>query len=131
MAKKVTPRVVIFAGPNGAGKSTHADAILATLGINTFVNADYSFALFLRQLKVQGYQVAMGGHDVPTDVIRRRFDRSLSNFFSLYTPLADRWLVFDNSVTGTAVLLAQQEGDNLQIKETNQWHKLQKRIITC
>ena len=55
MAKKVTPRVVIFAGPNGAGKSTHADAILATLGINTFVNADYSFALFLRQLKVQGY----------------------------------------------------------------------------
>jgi predicted ABC-type ATPase len=196
MVKPAPPRVVIFAGPNGAGKSTHADAILATLGINTFVNADYiarglsgrnaeavammagrimltrlkelaaaqqdfafestlssrSFALFLRQLKVQGYQVAiyyfslaspslavrrvklrvaMGGHDVPTDVIRRRFDRSLSNFFSLYTPLADRWLVFDNSVTGTAILLAQQEGDNLQIKETNQWHKLQKRITTC
>jgi predicted ABC-type ATPase len=196
MAKKVTPRVVIFAGPNGAGKSTHADAILATLGINTFVNADYiarglsgrnaeavaimagrimltrlkelaaaqqdfafestlssrSFALFLRQLKAQGYQVAiyyfslaspslavrrvklrvaMGGHDVPADVIRRRFDRSLSNFFSLYTPLADRWLVFDNSVTGTAILLAQQEEDNLQIKELKQWHKLQKRITTC
>jgi predicted ABC-type ATPase len=35
------PRVVIFAGPNGAGKSTHADAILAALGIETFVNADY------------------------------------------------------------------------------------------
>ena len=39
-AKRV-PRVVIFAGPNGAGKSTHADAILAALGIETFVNADY------------------------------------------------------------------------------------------
>ena len=35
------PRVIIFAGPNGAGKSTHADAILAKLGIETFVNADY------------------------------------------------------------------------------------------
>lgn len=35
------PRVVVFAGPNGAGKSTHADAILAALGIETFVNADY------------------------------------------------------------------------------------------
>ena len=34
-------RVVIFAGPNGAGKSTHADAIVAALGIDTFVNADY------------------------------------------------------------------------------------------
>ncbi len=38
---KPTPRVVIFAGPNGAGKSTHADAILAALGMETFVNADY------------------------------------------------------------------------------------------
>ena len=38
---KPAPRVVIFAGPNGAGKSTHADAILATLGISTFVNADF------------------------------------------------------------------------------------------
>ena len=33
--------MVIFAGPNGAGKSTHADAILATVGMETFVNADY------------------------------------------------------------------------------------------
>lgn len=38
---KPAPRVVVFAGPNGAGKSTHADAILAGLGIHTFVNADF------------------------------------------------------------------------------------------
>lgn len=41
MPKPLAPRVAIFAGPNGAGKSTHADAIVAALGINTFVNADY------------------------------------------------------------------------------------------
>lgn len=41
MVKPQPLRVVIFAGPNGAGKSTHADAIVAALGINTFVNADY------------------------------------------------------------------------------------------
>ena len=34
-------RVVIFAGPHGAGKSTHADGILAALGLEIFVNADY------------------------------------------------------------------------------------------
>ena len=38
---KASPRVIVFAGPNGAGKSTHADAILAKLGIETFVNADF------------------------------------------------------------------------------------------
>jgi hypothetical protein len=42
---KPSPRVVIFAGPNGAGKSTHADVILAALGIDMFVNADYSLKL--------------------------------------------------------------------------------------
>ena len=41
MVKTQAPRVIIFAGPNGAGKSTHADAIVAALGIDTFVNADY------------------------------------------------------------------------------------------
>ena len=43
MTPKATrsPRIVIFAGPNGAGKSTHADAILAALEIETFVNTDY------------------------------------------------------------------------------------------
>lgn len=41
MSQTNPPRVVIFAGPNGAGKFTHADAILAALGIETFVNADY------------------------------------------------------------------------------------------
>ena len=41
MVKPQPLRVVIFAGPNGAGKSTHADAIVAALGINTLVNADY------------------------------------------------------------------------------------------
>jgi predicted ABC-type ATPase len=65
---------------------------------------------------------------VSTDVIRRRFDRSLHNFFSLYKPLADRWLVFDNSVAGKASLLATQEGNNPQIKEPKKWLKLQKRL---
>ena len=41
MAKPQAHRITIFARPNGAGKSTHADAIVAALGINTFVNADY------------------------------------------------------------------------------------------
>lgn len=35
------PRVIVFAGPNGAGKTTHAEPILQTLGIDTFVNADF------------------------------------------------------------------------------------------
>lgn len=48
-------------------------------------------------------RVAKGGHMVPDDVVRRRYSRGISNFLSLYRPVATRWRVFDNS--GTAALL--------------------------
>lgn len=188
---KPAPRVVIFAGPNGAGKSTHADAILAALGIETFVNADYiarglsgrnteavafeagrimlkrlhqlgeakadfafestlssrTFAKFLRTLKSQGYvvaiyyfslanaqlairrvklRVALGGHDVPPDVVRRRFGRSLNNFFALYAPIADEWALFDNSFSTQAIPVATQFATQLRVTETATWLKLKK-----
>ena len=42
-------------------------------------------------------RVAEGGHDVPTEDVKRRFERSIVNFFKIYRPLADTWLLFDNS----------------------------------
>lgn len=42
-------------------------------------------------------RVRQGGHDIPEDVVRRRYQRGLRNFFLLYMPLADRWTVYDNS----------------------------------
>jgi predicted ABC-type ATPase len=192
MVKQQAPRVVIFAGPNGAGKSTHADAIVAALGIDTFVNADYiarglsgrhadavamqagrimltrlkelaaakqdfafestlssrSFAPFLRQLKTQGYQVAiyyfsltsaslavrrvklrvaMGGHDVPADTVRRRYGRSVSNFLTLYLPLANDWTVYDNSSAKQAKMIASFANGILNVLEPTPWLKLQKQ----
>src|SRR5215472_6488596 len=44
-------------------------------------------------------RVLKGGHDVPENVVRRRFDRSVRNFFHEYQPLVDSWYLFDN--TGT------------------------------
>ena len=39
----------------------------------------------------------MGGHNVPPEDVRRRYDRSLHNLFDLYIPLVDEWQLFDNS----------------------------------
>ena len=39
----------------------------------------------------------MGGHNVPEDVVRRRYDKGLSNFNSIYRILSDFWVVYDNS----------------------------------
>jgi len=42
-------------------------------------------------------RVRRGGHDIPEDVIRRRYAASLRNLGDLYLPLADRWIIYDNS----------------------------------
>lgn len=42
-------------------------------------------------------RVQKGGHSVPESDIRRRFLRSIRNFWRLYRPLADQWLLVYNS----------------------------------
>jgi len=54
-------------------------------------------------------RVARGGHNIPPETINRRYSRSLHNFFSFYSALADNWYFFDNSAT-SAILLACREG---------------------
>lgn len=42
-------------------------------------------------------RVAEGGHNNPQDVIRRRFDAGLRNFFGPYHLLFDGWTLLDNA----------------------------------
>ncbi len=42
-------------------------------------------------------RVSMGGHNIPTDVIYRRYERALRNLFSLYLPICDSYLIVNNS----------------------------------
>lgn len=42
-------------------------------------------------------RVMKGGHSVPEVDIRRRFLRSIRNFWQLYRPLADHWILVYNS----------------------------------
>lgn len=42
-------------------------------------------------------RVSMGGHNIPTDVIIRRYEAGLQNLFQLYMPVCDYWTLYDNS----------------------------------
>ena len=42
-------------------------------------------------------RVKQGGHDVPEDVIRRRYLAGWRNFQQFYKGLVDSWVVYDNS----------------------------------
>lgn len=77
----------------------------------------------VRQAKAQGYRVVLhyivigsaaqavervalrvrlGGHHVPEDDVRRRFDRSRRHFLADYLPLADEWGLWDNQLPPAA-----------------------------
>jgi predicted ABC-type ATPase len=42
-------------------------------------------------------RVSMGGHNIPADVIIRRYEAGLQNLFQLYMPVCDYWTLYDNS----------------------------------
>lgn len=94
--------------------------------------ASRTFAPFIRELRLVGYSVHLvyvwlndpelciqrvyarsrtGGHFVEEPVVRRRYERSLSNFFRLYQPLADDWQVYDNSDVGGSRIVAEGQLD--------------------
>jgi len=50
-------------------------------------------------------RVKQGGHNVPEDVIRRRFAHGIDNF-ERYKRLADSWQLYDNS--GTPAVLIEE-----------------------
>jgi predicted ABC-type ATPase len=52
------------------------------------------------------YRVTLGGHDIPRDVIQRRFPAGIRNLFRWYLPLADTWSLYDNSGRGVPRLVA-------------------------
>lgn len=44
-----------------------------------------------------GQRVRQGGHDIPEDAIRRRFDSGWRNFQEIYRDMVDEWAVYDST----------------------------------
>ena len=44
-------------------------------------------------------RVSKGGHDIPEEIIRRRYTAGINNLFMLFMPAVDYWAIFDNSAT--------------------------------
>ena len=106
-------------------------AIESTLSGKTYV-------AMIREAKAQGYRfllhyirigsgdqavgrvslrVKLGGHDVPEDDIRRRFERSRKHFIEDYVPLADEWGLWDHQ-SPPAVQIADSATHSLEELQT-------------
>ena len=103
-------------------------AFETTLSGKSYVNLlaelkarDYSLHLFFlwipsAELAIARIKdrVAEGGHHIPAEDVRRRFTRGLINFFTLYEPLVDSWVMFDNS-KAKPILIAKRRNGHIEV----------------
>ncbi len=125
------------------------DRLLArgeTFAIETTL-ATRSYARLVRRAKAVGYtvlllffwlpspemaemrvaqRVAEGGHDIPREVIRRRYWLGLRNLLEIYAPEVDVWSMFDNTLQQAPIVLNNEVVDHgkfMKIKEQCQNRK--------
>jgi predicted ABC-type ATPase len=91
----------------------------------------YYFWLATPELAIQrvAHRKRLGGHTVPVETIRRRYNAGLKNFFSLYAPIADTWHFYDNMEPVEPRLVAERRyNDPELIADPDLWDKIKQEI---
>ena len=65
-----------------------------------------------------------GGHSVPEETIRRRYERGLENFFTSYMPLAERWSVFKSSGKGIPEVASGGKNCQTVVSSVEDWKQV-------
>jgi predicted ABC-type ATPase len=111
--------------------------------------ASRTFAPWIAKLKATGYQfhlyfvwvpsaevsvervrkrVLLGGHDVPEETIRRRYQRGLENFFHLYRPLTDSWEFYENDARTRPRLIALGNATMELTDDADLWARIRQQV---
>ena len=83
------------------------------------------------QLAIQRVEnrVKNGGHNIPQDVIKRRYYRGISNLFSLFMPICDAWIVADNSLDELTLIAEGENSFEKNIKNNEIWNKIKVQAL--
>jgi hypothetical protein len=69
-------------------------------------------------------RIRAGGHAVPAADIRRRFSRGLSNFLTLYAPIADSWEMHDNAFPPAKLIAACERRGPIRFGDRKLWESI-------
>ncbi|UCS94006.1 zeta toxin family protein [Echinicola marina] len=83
------------------------------------------FWLRSSDLAVQRVRVRVqeGGHHIPENVIHRRYVNGLKNFFNLYLPIVDQWILINNSGEPYEIIAKNSDGE-LNVNDKGIWKSL-------
>ena len=71
-------------------------------------------------------RVKEGGHNIPEDVIERRYLKGIYNLFGIYLPIVDSTLIFDNSFGKHELIAHKIETNEITIIDSNKFNQLKK-----
>jgi len=68
-------------------------------------------------------RVSEGGHNIPTETIKRRYEAGLKNLFQLYITIVDKWMLVDNS-SDNFEFVAEGTSTELITRSEEKWSSL-------
>jgi predicted ABC-type ATPase len=70
-------------------------------------------------------RVSEGGHNIPEDVIRRRYKNGIKNFYQIFEPIVNEWMFIDNSGEPYEII-AYKNRVGKYVNNKDDWDKLLK-----
>lgn len=77
--------------------------------------------LAIERVKIR---VTEGGHNIKSDIIRRRYTRGIRNLFEIYIPLFENIMIFDNSEAKPELIAEKQVESSLSIINQTKFEQL-------
>lgn len=74
-------------------------------------------------------RVSKGGHNIPSEVVERRYIRGMSNFFNLFMPVCDAWIFADNSENNLGIIAGGEKLLENIIENTDLWEAIKKQVV--
>ncbi|MBR0488948.1 MAG: zeta toxin family protein [Prevotella sp.] len=73
-------------------------------------------------------RVQHGGHNIPEDIIRRRYVAGINNLFRLFIPEVDYWGIFDNSEQPRIKIASGSKGKGIDIFNEELYKKINEYV---
>ena len=74
-------------------------------------------------------RVEAGGHDIPEETIRRRYQVGIDYFFHYYAPICERWILADNSQIPFRVIAQGAKDEVISVNDEKTYTLIRNRAI--
>ena len=73
-------------------------------------------------------RVSKGGHNIPQDIIVRRYHEGINNLFKIYMPIVDTWVLVNNSETPRNIVASGGKNQATTVRNSVLFKKIEEYV---